>query len=248
VPPEPHTLTPARLQGGAGGCVELKDVSFRYSDKHPYLYRNLNLTLKQGKLTVLMGPSGCGKSTLAKMLQGFYWPTDGCILLDGYDLRHLAANELRANFGVVPQETRLFSGTLYDNLQLANPHAGFEEIVHACKMAEIHHVIEQLPQGYQTPVGENGVGLSGGQKQRVAIARALLKHPRVLIFDEAVSNLDAETAEHFAGTINKLKGKVTMLFITHQLPKALQVDEVFKFGNPEAGSAEAVLQTAGTAH
>jgi subfamily B ATP-binding cassette protein HlyB/CyaB len=242
VPNEPHTLTPARLQGGAGGCVELKDVSFRYSDKHPYLYRNLSLTLKPGKLTVLMGPSGCGKSTLAKMLQGFYWPSDGSIMLDGYDLRHLAANELRANFGVVPQETRLFSGTIYDNLQLANPHAGFEEIVHACKMAEIHHVIEQLPQGYQTPVGENGVGLSGGQKQRIAIARALLKHPRVLIFDEAVSNLDMQTAEHFAGTINKLKGKVTMLFITHQLPKALQVDEVLKFGNQEA-AVNATSQT-----
>lgn len=237
-PTEPHTLTPARAQGGAGGCVELKDVSFRYSDKHPYLYRNLNLTLKPGKLNVLMGPSGCGKSTLAKMLQGFYWPSDGSILLDGYDLRHLAANELRANFGVVPQETRLFSGTIYDNLQLANPHAGFEEIVHACKMAEIHHVIELLPQGYQTPVGENGVGLSGGQKQRIAIARALLKHPRVLIFDEAVSNLDMQTAEHFALTINKLKGKVTMLFITHQLPKALQVDEILNFGNQEAAASQ----------
>ncbi|NOT20829.1 MAG: peptidase domain-containing ABC transporter [Sideroxydans sp.] len=240
VPTEPYSLTPARAQGGAGGSVELKDVSFRYSDKHPYLYRNLNLMLKPGKLTVLMGPSGCGKSTLAKMLQGFYWPSDGSILLDGYDLRHLAANELRANFGVVPQETRLFSGTIYDNLQLANPHAGFEEIVHVCKMAEIHQVIEQLPQGYQTPVGENGVGLSGGQKQRIAIARALLKHPRVLIFDEAVSNLDMQTAEHFAVTINKLKGKVTMLFITHQLPKALQVDEILNFGKQEAGVSESL--------
>ncbi len=243
-PTEPHTLTPARAQGGAGGCVELKDISFRYSDKHPYLYRNLNLMLKPGKLTVLMGPSGCGKSTLAKMLQGFYWPSDGSIMLDGYDLRHLAANELRANFGVVPQETRLFSGTIYDNLQLANPHAGFEEIVHACKMAEIHNVIEQLPQGYQTPVGENGVGLSGGQRQRIAIARALLKRPRVLIFDEAVSNLDMQTAEHFAATINKLKGKVTMLFITHQLPKALQVDEVINFGKQEAGATTAAAQAA----
>jgi subfamily B ATP-binding cassette protein HlyB/CyaB len=244
VPNEPYSLTPARLQGGAGGCVELKDVSFRYSDKHPYLYHNLNLILKPGKLSVLMGPSGCGKSTLAKMLQGFYWPTDGSILLDGYDLRHLAANELRANFGVVPQETRLFSGSIYDNLQLANPHAGFEEIVHACKMAEIHHVIEQLPQGYQTTVGENGVGLSGGQKQRIAIARALLKHPRVLIFDEAVSNLDVQTAEHFALTINKLKGKVTMLFITHQLPKALLVDEVLKFGFEEAGVSQTSVAAA----
>ena len=235
-PAEPHALVPARARSATGGCVELKDVSFRYSDKHPWLYRNLDLTLPAGKLTVLMGPSGCGKSTLAKMLQGFYWPTDGSVLLDGYDIRHLAANELRANFGVVPQETRLFSGALYDNLQLANPHASFEEIVHACKMAEIHAVIEQLPQGYQTPVGENGIGLSGGQRQRIAIARALLKRPRVLIFDEAVSSLDQATAEHFAHTVNKLKGKVTMLFITHQLPKALQVDEVLKFGQPEAGA------------
>ena len=235
-PAEPHALVPARARSGAGGKVELKNVSFRYSDKHPYLYRNLDMTLPAGKLTVLMGPSGCGKSTLGKMLQGFYWPSDGSILLDGYDIRHLAANELRANFGVVPQETRLFSGTLFENLQLANPHASFEEIVHACMMAEIHAVIEQLPQGYQTPVGENGIGLSGGQRQRIAIARALLKRPRVLIFDEAVSNLDQATAEHFAGTINKLKGRVTMLFITHQLPKALQVDETIAFGMPEAGA------------
>ncbi|ADL55456.1 peptidase domain-containing ABC transporter [Gallionella capsiferriformans] len=235
-PAEPHALVPARAQGGAGGKVELREVSFRYNDKLPYLYRNLNLTLPSGKLTVLMGPSGCGKSTLAKMLQGFYWPDDGSILLDGYDIRHLAANELRANFGVVPQETRLFSGTLYENLQLANPHANFEEIVSACQMAEIHAVIEQLPQGYQTEVGENGIGLSGGQRQRIAIARALLKRPRVLIFDEAVSSLDQATAEHFAGTVNKLKGRVTMLFITHQLPKALLVDEVLTFGQPESGA------------
>ncbi len=233
-PAEPHALAPTRARSGVGGKVELKQVSFRYNEQLPYLYRNLNLTLAAGKLTVLMGPSGCGKSTLAKMLQGFYWPSDGSILLDGYDIRHLAANELRANFGVVPQETRLFAGTLYENLQLANPHANFEEIVHACTLAEIHAVIEQLPQGYQTPVGENGIGLSGGQRQRIAIARALLKRPRVLIFDEAVSNLDQTTAEHFAGTVNKLKGKVTMLFITHQLPNALQVDAVLNFGQPEA--------------
>lgn len=243
-PAEPHALSPARARSGVGGKVELKNVSFRYSDKHPYLYRELSLTLHTGKLTVLMGPSGCGKSTLAKMLQGFYWPSDGSILLDGYDIRHLAANELRANFGVVPQETRLFSGTLFENLQLANPHANFEEIVHACKLSEIHAVIEQLPQGYQTPVGENGIGLSGGQRQRIAIARALLKRPRVLIFDEAVSNLDQATAEHFAATVNKLKGQVTMLFITHQLPKGLQVDEVLKFGNQEGGMYQPPAATA----
>jgi ATP-binding cassette, subfamily B, bacterial HlyB/CyaB len=136
---------------------------------------------------------------------------------------------------VVPQETVLFSGTVYENLQMANPEATFEEIVQACQMAEIHSVIEQLPKGYQTEIGERGAGLSGGQKQRIAIARALLKRPKVLIFDEATSNLDQATAESFAGTVNALKGKVTMLFITHGLPKALQVDSVVKIG----GQAEA---------
>jgi subfamily B ATP-binding cassette protein HlyB/CyaB len=178
-----------------------------------------------------MGPSGCGKSTLAKMLLGFYMPTDGRIQIDGGDIRHMSANELRSIFGVVPQDTVLFSGTIYDNLSHANPHAGFAEIVQACRQAEIHEFIEGLPQGYQTEIGEHGVGLSGGQKQRVAIARALLKQPRILIFDEATSNLDQQTAEHFAATVNALKGKVTMLFITHQLPKGLQVDEVFRFGS-----------------
>ena len=124
-----------------------------------------------------------------------------------------------------------FSGTLYDNLVMAHPHACFEDVITACKAAEIHDVIEQLPDGYQTEIGERGTGLSGGQKQRIAIARALLKRPKILVFDEAVSNLDQHTAEHFAKTINRLKGQVTMVFITHQIPKGLQVDEVFSFGN-----------------
>jgi len=123
----------------------------------------------------------------------------------------------------------LFAGTIYDNLSMAHPHANFDDIIAACKLAEIHDVIEQLPQGYQTEIGEHGVGLSGGQRQRLAIARALLKRPKVLIFDEAVSSLDQQTAEHFAQTINRLKGNVTMLFITHQIPKGLLVDEVFSF-------------------
>jgi len=189
-----------------------------------------DLRFRPGHLTVLMGPSGCGKSTLAKLLLGFYQPSDGLIQLDGKDIRHLAANELRATVGVVPQETVLFAGTLYDNLVMAHPHASFEDVIAACKAAEIHDVIEQLPAGYQTEIGERGTGLSGGQRQRIAIARALLKKPKILIFDEAVSNLDTQTAEHFTRTINKLKGQVTMLFITHQIPRGLQVDEVFGFG------------------
>jgi len=176
------------------------------------------------------GPSGCGKSTLAKLMQGFYFPQEGQITIDGRDIRQLAANELRAYFGVVPQETILFSGTIYDNLVMAHPHAGFEDVIAAAQAAEIHEVIEKLPQGYQTEIGERGTGLSGGQRQRVAIARALLKRPKVLIFDEAISNLDQQTAEHFAQTINRIKGQVTMIFITHQVPRGLQVDEVVNMG------------------
>jgi subfamily B ATP-binding cassette protein HlyB/CyaB len=181
-----------------------------------------------------MGPSGSGKSTLAKLLQGFYLPSEGQIKIDGRDTRHLSANELRNYFGVVPQETVLFSGTIYDNLIIANPNATFEQVIQACRWAEIHHTIDQLPEGYQTRIGEHGAGLSGGQKQRLAIARALLKRPKILIFDEAASNLDRPTAEQFARTINQLKGKVTMLYITHQLPEALEVDEVVTLGRGEA--------------
>jgi len=230
-PAEPHALAPTRAPGGAG-ALELQGVSFRYSEQHPYLFRNLGLAIRPGELVVVSGPSGCGKSTLAKLLLGFYAPADGRLLLDGRDLRHLPANELRQAFGVVPQETVLFSGSVYDNLAMADPHASFGEIVAACRAAEIHDTIEKLPQGYQTALGEHGVGLSGGQKQRIAIARALLKRPKILIFDEATSNLDARTAESLAQTVNALKGGATVLFIAHQVPAGLQVDRHLSFAAP----------------
>jgi len=232
-PAEPYALVPSRVGEGAGR-VEVQGLAFRYIDNGPFLYENLNLTLKPGKLTVLTGPSGSGKSTLAKLMLGFYQQTEGQILIDGRDVRHFAANELRQYYGIVPQETWLFSGTLYENLIAGSPHAGFVEIVKACKLAEIHEFIEKLPDGYNTIIGEHGVGLSGGQKQRIAIARAVLKRPRILIFDEATSNLDQQTAEQFARTVNQLKGKVTMLFIAHHLPAGLQVDEVVRLGEHQS--------------
>jgi subfamily B ATP-binding cassette protein HlyB/CyaB len=226
-PAEPYTVVPARTAPSAG-AIDVVDLSFRYSDDTPFIYEHLTLRIDAGSCVAIVGPSGCGKSTLAKLLQGFYPPTRGEIRIGGRSTQHLAANELRVAFGVVPQDTTLFSGTVYDNLAIANPHASFDEVVHACRLAEIHRTIEQLPQGYQTVIGERGVGLSGGQKQRIAIARALLKRPQVLILDEATSNLDRETAEHFAATVSRLKGKVTMLFIAHDLPAALRVDNVVK--------------------
>ncbi len=231
-PSELYSIIPTR-DGARQGGIEIDDLSFRYNANLPYLYQRLNVTLRPGACVALMGPSGSGKSTLAKLLQRFYLPTDGRIKIDGRDIRHLSTNELRSYFGVVPQDTVLFSGTIYDNLIVANPNATFEQVIQACKWAEIHGTIDQLPQGYQTQIGEHGAGLSGGQKQRLAIARALLKRPKILIFDEAASSLDAPTAEHLARTINQLKGRVTMLFITHQLPKGLEVDEVVTLGTKE---------------
>ena len=228
-PPEPYSIILAR-DGARQGGIEICDLSFRYGDNLPYLYRHLNAELRSGACVALMGPSGSGKSTLAKLLQGFYLPTEGQIKIDGRDIRHLAANELRSYFGVVPQETVLFSGTIYDNLLVANPHATFEQVIQACRLAEIHDTIDRLPQGYQTSIGEHGVGLSGGQKQRLAIARALLKRPKILLFDEAASNLDRPTVEQLARTINQLRGRVTLVYITHQLPQGLEVDEVVTLG------------------
>jgi subfamily B ATP-binding cassette protein HlyB/CyaB len=225
-PAEPYALVPARL-AERKGRIEFMGVGFRYGDELPWLYRGLDLVIEPGRAVTIMGPSGSGKSTLAKLLQGFYRPSEGAIRVDGVDVRHQAVNELRSCFGVVPQETVLFSGTILDNLLAACPAATFHEVVQACKRAEIHDTIEALPQGYQTEVGERGTGLSGGQKQRLAIARALLKQPKVLIFDEATSALDPATAEAFGSTVNQLRGHVTLIFITHALPRTLQVDEVY---------------------
>ena len=236
-PAEPYSLMPSRAASN-DGSVEVEAVAFRYADEAPYLYEELSFTIAAGACIAVSGASGSGKSTLAKLMQGFYMPTHGRIRVGGRDTRTLAANELRQSFGVVPQETVLFSGTIYDNLSIANAHASFDQIVQACRMAEIHSTIEALPHGYQTEIGEHGVGLSGGQKQRIAIARALLKRPKILVFDEATSNLDRETSEHFAKTINQLKGRVTIVFISHQVPGALEVDATIPLGHAASAARQ----------
>lgn len=241
VPTEPYAIAPRRT-GSGPGKIELIDLGFRYAQDRPWLYRNLNVKIETGKVTLIVGPSGSGKSTLTKLLQGFYMPSEGRILMDGRDHSTQYANEVRRMFGIVPQETVLFSGSVYDNLTAGNAMTTFDQVVQASKLAEIHDVIEALPQGYQTLLGERGVGLSGGQKQRIAIARALLKGPRVLILDEAVSSLDPETAEQFAATIQRLKGQITILFITHQVPRGLVPDAVIRLGGPPTTGGELIVQ------
>ena len=238
-PAEPYSLKPvraARRPTPGQPLIVVDHLAFRHADDRPFLYEDLSVEIRAGECVLMRGPSGCGKSTLARLLQGFHLPTRGAIRIDGTDTRHLAANELRATFGVVPQETVLFSGTLLENLQLANPSASFDEIANACRMAEIHEVIETLPQGYGTEIGERGAGLSGGQRQRLSIARALLKRPPVLLFDEATSNLDQDTAESIVATVNALRGKVTIIVISHAALRGLRVDRVVDIGAGEGGS------------
>lgn len=233
-PAELYAMNPVRRQE-AVGRLEFDRITFRYSDEQAPIFENFSLTVEAGACVALTGPSGSGKSTLARLLMGFQLPSAGAVRIDGRDTRHLAANELRLNFGMVPQETRLFSGSLFENLVAGQPHASIAEVIEVCREAEIHEFIESLPQGYRTQVGENGVGLSGGQKQRIAIARALLRRPRILIFDEATASLDRETAEAFARTVSRLRGSATVLFIAHFLPEGLAADMVARIEPRKAG-------------
>jgi subfamily B ATP-binding cassette protein HlyB/CyaB len=236
-PGEANALRSERCRDRAGR-IDIDNVAFAYGADQAAVFDNFSLHVPPGGCVALLGPSGSGKSTLTRLLLGFYFPARGAIRVDGQDTRNLSANELRLQFGVVPQETRLFSGTIADNLVLAQPHAAFDEIVEACRLAEIHDFIQSLPRGYQTVVGENGAGLSGGQKQRIAIARALLRKPRILIFDEATASLDRDTAEALGRTVSRLRGQVTMLFIAHQLPESLQVDATARLEQRRLGSVD----------
>jgi len=220
---EAPALAPRR-EAPEAGAIEFEQVAFRYHDDDEWLFRSLSFSVKAGRLTVLVGPSGCGKSTLVKMLLGLEQPDAGRILVGGRDVCHLSREEMRPLFGVVPQESTLFSGTIHANLLAAHSQASFEDMVCACKAAAIHEFIDALPAGYQTVLEEGGRNLSVGQRQRLAIARALLRQPKILVLDESFAALDPPTAEAIGSVLNCLRGEVTVLFITHQIPRGLAVD------------------------
>lgn len=225
-PTERYSLAPTSA-GKITGKLDVTGLAFRHSPDRPPLYTDLAFTVSPGQVALITGPSGCGKSTLAKIMQGLYTGYEGFVRVDDRDIRSMAVTELRSVFGVVPQETVLFSGSILENV-MGSSAVSMEQVVQACKMAGIHQAIENMPEGYQTKVGERGAGLSGGQRQRIGIARALLKRPSVLIFDEATSGLDELSAEHIGQTVNYLKGKVTGLFVAHKVPRCLAIDTVIQ--------------------
>ncbi len=219
--PEQHqqaVQSPPKLSGH----VQLENVCFRYSADSEDVLRSINLTIKAGQKIAIVGRTGSGKSTLGKLLLGLYLPTSGTISYDGVPLQHMKYQEVRRQFGVVMQDTVIFSGTILENLTLNNPTMSREKAMHAAQIAAIHEDIMKMPMGYDTFVGEGGSALSGGQRQRMAIARAVAHHPAILLLDEATSSLDVITEQRVAEHLTSFA--CTQIIIAHRLSTIRKAD------------------------
>ncbi len=208
------------------GAIEFDQVSFRYRPDAPDVIREVQLKIAPGEVIGVVGRSGSGKSTLARLLQRLYVPDRGRVLIDGQDLAVIDTTSLRHQLGVVLQENILFTGSIRDNIALANPAFPIETIIEAAKLAGAHEFICEQPEGYDTQVGEHGSGLSGGQRQRIAIARALITNPRILIFDEATSALDYESEKILQDNMRKIWAGRTVLIIAHRLSAVRDADRI----------------------
>ncbi len=206
-------------------CVRFEHVEFAYISERPVLH-DISFEIPPGKKVAVVGPSGAGKSTLARLLYRFYDVSGGCITIDGQDIRLCTQRSLRRNIGIVPQDTVLFNESILYNLQYAEPSARRDELERAARMADIHDFIMGLPQGYETLVGERGLKLSGGEKQRMAIARVILKRPKILIFDEATSNLDSRSEQAILESLKDISAHVTTLVIAHRLSTIIDADQI----------------------
>jgi len=207
------------------GDVEIKNVTFGYETYNPVL-KNINLSVKAGEMVGLVGHSGCGKTTLINLIMRLYEVNSGAIEIDGVNIKSISQNSLRSQIGVVLQETHLFSGSVRDNIRYSNPHATNAEVIAAAKAANAHDFIINLPEGYNTMVGEKGFSLSGGERQRVAIARALIHNPKILILDEATAALDTETEKLIQDAINRLAVGRTTFAIAHRLSTLRNADKI----------------------
>jgi ATP-binding cassette subfamily B protein len=208
------------------GEVCFDHVSFAYQGREQ-VFDDLNLAIQPGARVAVVGPSGSGKSTLVKLLFRFYDPTAGRLLIDGVDLRDLSQETRRRVFAIVPQEPVLFNDTIAENIRFGKPDATQAEIEAACRLANIDATIQALPERYETVVGERGVKLSGGEKQRVAIARAILRDPKILVFDEATSNLDTHSERMIQESLEQLAAGRTTLVIAHRLSTIVDSDAIY---------------------
>lgn len=229
------------------GRVKVENVSFSYGEDAPAL-RNISFEVQPGQMVAFVGPSGAGKSTIANLLPRFYDVTEGFILVEGMDVRDVTLGSLREQIGIVPQETMLFSGSVWENIRYGRLDATDEEVVKAAKAANADEFIRQLPEGYDTKLGERGVNISGGQRQRLAIARAILKDPRILILDEATSALDTESEKVVQAALDRLMVGRTSFVIAHRLSTIFGADRILVIDHGEiveAGTHEELLAKGG---
>lgn len=218
-------LPSAKLLPPVQGYVEFKHVDFAYN-KDEQVIEDLSFKVNRGQIVAIVGPSGAGKSTIASLLPRFYDVTNGSIVIDGMDIRDVTLNSLREQVGIVPQETLLFNGSVYDNILYGRLDATKEEVEAAAKAANAHDFIMGLPEGYDTMLGDRGVNISGGQRQRISIARAILKNPQILILDEATSALDTESERVVQEALDRLMVGRTSFVIAHRLSTIKNADRI----------------------
>lgn len=246
--PEIQDAPDAKELENVKGHVSYEDVSFHYSDDDTLVLSHVSFDIPAGKSIALVGPSGGGKTTICSLLPRFYDVTGGRVTIDGQDVRSLTKKSLRSQIGSVQQDVYLFCGTIRENIAYGKPDATMEEIIEAAKKANIHEFIQELPDGYDTFVGERGTRLSGGQKQRISIARVFLKNPPVLILDEATSALDNESERRIQKSLEELAKNRTTITIAHRLSTIRNADEILvvtEDGIAERGTHKELLQKDG---
>ena len=213
--------------------ITIENLTFKYEDSEREILKNLNIQINRGEVIALVGKSGSGKTTLVNMIPRFYEATTGAIKINGTDIKNYSLKEYRNHIGIVPQETFLFSGTIKENLKFGKEYISDEEVERAAKMANAYEFIKELPQGFETEVGERGVLLSGGQKQRIAIARALIQNPEIMILDEATSALDTESERLVQKALDNLMENRTTFVIAHRLSTIINADKIVVMENGE---------------
>jgi subfamily B ATP-binding cassette protein MsbA len=230
--------------------IEYKNVSFAYTKGDTgHVLKKINLTIEKGKTIALVGQSGSGKTTLADMLPRFYDPSEGEILIDGVSLKNMTLKNVRELMGIVSQESILFNDSIHNNIAFGLENVSREQVIAAAKIANAHEFISQIPEGYDSNVGDRGSKLSGGQKQRISIARAILKNPPVLILDEATSALDTESERIVQDALNSLMQNRTSVIIAHRLSTIVHADEIIVMQQGEIierGNHQQLLANNGT--
>ncbi len=230
------------------GNIDFNQVDFKYEETTKPVLQNVNLHINKGEYIALVGSSGAGKTTVCSLIPRFYEVSSGSVCIDGMDIRNMKLHDLRSNIGIVQQDVYLFVGTIMDNIRYGKPDATEEEIIAAAKEANAHDFIMELPDGYDTDIGQRGVKLSGGQKQRISIARVFLKNPPILIFDEATSALDNESEKIVQQSLEKLAKNRTTLVIAHRLSTIRNAERILVLsekGVEEEGSHEELLKKEG---